>query len=37
MATTTLSVPDISCAHCERTIKETLTPVDGGVGLVGDR
>lgn len=29
MATTTLSVPDISCAHCERTIKETLTPVDG--------
>lgn len=29
MATTTLSVPDISCAHCERTIKETLTLVDG--------
>lgn len=29
MATTTLSVPDISCAHCERTIKETLTPVAG--------
>ena len=29
MATTTLSVPDISCAHCERTIKETLSPVDG--------
>ena len=29
MATTTLSVPDISCEHCERTIKETLTPVDG--------
>jgi copper chaperone len=29
MATTTLSVPDISCAHCERTIKETLAPVEG--------
>ena len=28
MATTTLIVPDISCEHCERTIKETLTPVD---------
>lgn len=29
MATTTLKVPDISCEHCERTIKETLTPVEG--------
>lgn len=29
MATTTLSVPDISCAHCERTIKDTLGPVEG--------
>ncbi len=29
MAQTTLSVPDISCEHCERTITETLSPVDG--------
>ena len=29
MAHTTLSVPDISCEHCERTITETLSPVDG--------
>ena len=29
MATTTLSVPDISCEHCERTITEALTPLDG--------
>lgn len=25
----TLSVPDISCEHCERTITETLSPVEG--------
>ena len=24
-----LSVPDISCEHCEATITEALTPVDG--------
>ena len=24
-----LSVPDISCEHCERTITETLSPVEG--------
>jgi copper chaperone len=24
-----LSVPDISCEHCERTITETLTPMEG--------
>ena len=24
-----LNIPDISCAHCERTITETLGPVDG--------
>lgn len=29
MAQTTLSVPDISCEHCERTITETLSPVNG--------
>ena len=29
MAQTTLSVPDISCEHCERTITEALSPVDG--------
>lgn len=29
MAKTTLSVPDISCEHCERTITEALTPLDG--------
>ena len=29
MARTTLSVPDISCEHCERTITEALTPLDG--------
>ena len=29
MATTTLKVPDISCEHCERTITNALTPVDG--------
>lgn len=29
MATTVLSVPDISCEHCERTITNALTPVQG--------
>ncbi|MDQ6675382.1 MAG: heavy-metal-associated domain-containing protein [Chloroflexota bacterium] len=29
MATTVLNVPDISCEHCERTITNALTPVDG--------
>ena len=29
MATTILSVPDISCVHCERTITDALTPVEG--------
>ncbi len=29
MAKTTLNVPDISCEHCERTITEALTPLDG--------
>ena len=29
MNTVTLNVPDISCEHCERTITNTLQPVDG--------
>jgi copper chaperone len=29
MATTILSVPDISCEHCERTITNALTPISG--------
>ena len=29
MKTVVLNVPDISCAHCERTITEALTPMDG--------
>jgi copper chaperone len=29
MATTILSVPDISCEHCEKTIIGALRPVEG--------
>ncbi|HVC35413.1 MAG TPA: heavy-metal-associated domain-containing protein [Chloroflexota bacterium] len=29
MAQAILSVPDISCEHCERTVKNALTPVKG--------
>ena len=29
MANIILHVPDISCEHCERTITNALTPVDG--------
>jgi copper chaperone len=29
MKTVELSVPDISCEHCERTITGALTPVEG--------
>jgi copper chaperone len=29
MSSVTLNVPDISCEHCERTISNTLQPVDG--------
>jgi copper chaperone len=29
MSSVTLNVPDISCEHCERTITNTLQPVDG--------
>lgn len=33
MTTVVLHVPDISCAHCERTIREALAPVKGIHGL----
>lgn len=29
MATTVLTVPDISCDHCVRSVTEALTPVEG--------
>jgi copper chaperone len=29
MATTVLTVPDISCEHCVRSVTNALTPVDG--------
>jgi copper chaperone len=29
MANVVLNVPDISCEHCERTITNTLSPVEG--------
>jgi copper chaperone CopZ len=29
MATTVLTVPDISCDHCVRSVTEALQPVDG--------
>jgi copper chaperone len=29
VTTTKLIVPDMSCAHCERTIRETLSPLAG--------
>jgi copper chaperone len=29
MTKTVLNVPDISCEHCERTITNALTPVEG--------
>lgn len=29
MAKVTLTVPDISCEHCEHTITEALSPVEG--------
>jgi copper chaperone len=29
MTTVVLNVPDISCEHCERTIREALAPVQG--------
>lgn len=33
MAITILTVPEISCEHCERAIKNALTPLDGVVGV----
>ena len=36
MATTVLKVPDISCEHCERTITNALTPVQGVRGVKVD-
>lgn len=39
MSTIVLQVPDISCAHCERTITEALQPLEGvrevGVDIPG--
>ena len=29
MATNILNVPDISCGHCQATITNALTPLDG--------
>ena len=29
MASTILNVPDISCEHCERTITQALSPLEG--------
>lgn len=29
MSRVSLNVPNISCGHCERTIKNALTPVEG--------
>jgi copper chaperone len=29
LATSVLTVPDISCGHCETTINEALTPLAG--------
>ncbi|HLH73504.1 MAG TPA: heavy-metal-associated domain-containing protein [Chloroflexota bacterium] len=36
MAKVTLNVPDISCEHCERTVKNALTPVPGVQRVVVD-
>jgi copper chaperone len=33
MTTVILNVPDISCEHCERAIREALAPVKGIQGL----
>jgi copper chaperone len=29
MATVVLTVPDLSCEHCERTVKSALAPLPG--------
>ena len=33
MAQATLTVPDISCEHCEHTITQALSPVEGVHGV----
>jgi copper chaperone len=36
MATTVLTVPDISCEHCEKTIVGALSPVTGIANVTVD-
>jgi len=36
MTRVTLSVPEISCEHCEHAITEALTPVQGVKGIQVD-
>ena len=36
MKSVVLNVPDISCEHCERTITEALTPMDGVANVTVD-
>lgn len=36
MATVVLTVPDISCAHCVRTVTEALTGVEGVERVAAD-
>lgn len=36
MAKVVLNVPDISCAHCQTTITNALTPVEGVKGVAVD-
>lgn len=36
MTHTTLNIPDITCEHCERTITNALTPIEGIQGVAVD-
>ena len=36
MAQAILNIPDISCEHCQMTITNALTPVDGVRGVIVD-
>ena len=36
MSTTRLTVPDMSCAHCEMTVKNTLGPLAGVEDVIVD-
>jgi copper chaperone len=36
MARAILDVPDISCEHCERTVRETLRPLQGVLAVTVD-